>query len=140
MSVIFIGESVRRVRNQTVEQACKNINGRAPLRKEEGIDYEIDTEDQLEEEEAEDLNGEEEEDEEDEGDEAGSFMVPDGYLSGDEQSEKDSNYIKFYYFIILFQILYVIIHKCHVITITNLPLSLSYPLNLMMNSYQNNIK
>jgi hypothetical protein len=72
------------------------------LRKEEGIDYEIDTEDQLEEEEAEDLNGEEEEDEEDEGDEAGSFMVPDGYLSGDEQSEKDSNYIKFYYFIILF--------------------------------------
>ncbi len=79
-----------------MEQACKSINGRAPLRKEEGIDYEIDTEDELEEEEAEDIN-EEEEEEEEEGDEAASFMVPDGYLSADEHSDRErDNFVSNY--------------------------------------------
>jgi hypothetical protein len=46
---IFIGESQRNNRNSLIEECCKNISARRPFEKEDYIDYEIDTEDELEE-------------------------------------------------------------------------------------------
>lgn len=52
------------------------------------IDYDIETEDELEEEQAEDLENDEEEEEVEDIEEEESFLVPDGYLSEDEASNK----------------------------------------------------
>ena len=90
-AVVFMGDSVRKSRNQVIDHACKHISARHPFRKEDNIDYDIDTEDQLEEELAEDLNEDDKEEEQEEEEEDNqSFLVPDGYLSADEQSEKNS--------------------------------------------------
>ena len=66
MSFIFIGESIKKNRNQIVNNQCKHISGNQPLKKEDDIDYDIETEEELEEEEAEDINNLDDDKEEDE--------------------------------------------------------------------------
>ena len=86
---IFLEESVRKCRNQSISEECAQIKPRSPFSKESHIDYEADTEDDLEEQDAEELGNNEEDpnsrqgdiDEEDDDDDQDNEDDQDSFIS-----------------------------------------------------------
>lgn len=73
------------------------VTGRRPFAKESSLDYEIDSEDEFEDKNAENLDDDKEDNEttdEGEGDEDDDkFIVPDGYTSNDDDDDDERNYL-----------------------------------------------
>lgn len=94
---LFFSDSERQTKILSIYKNRKFIHGRNPLFKDPELDYQIDSDEELEEKDAEDLgSNENDQDDENENEEFSepSFIVPDGYLSDQERNLSEDNVLE----------------------------------------------